>query len=361
MTTPEGTDTAPATTSDTPAPTVSNGAHRNDTKGMATATSNPTAPEVSNGATTTPSIGTAPATTNGNGAATTAPATTARDAPTTAPEVRNSTIGTGALSAAAGNGANGTATAAGNGAVATALANGTTVAAGNGGVGRGGGLAVASGEGNSGAMGRAKGRRTQRERSAASASRLLDAAIELIATQGFAATTQADIGTRAGYSRAMVRERFGSAEALLDALFQRLVDDWHLQAAPLMAGLTGPEVLAVGLELFRDRLRERPLEARCLFVLQFEAAGPTRSLRDRVAGVNRALTTSVACALRDGQADGTVRDDVDPDTAAIDWVAQFRGANFLWLVDPTYDLDGFCARWAMQQFALFGTSVASVR
>ena len=208
---------------------------------------------------------------------------------------------------------------------------------------------------------RGKRRRTQRERSAASAGRLLDAAIELIAHQGFAATTQADIGARAGYSRAMVRERFGSAEALLDALFERLVDDWHLQAAPLMAGLTGPEVLALGLELFRDRLRERPQEARALFVLQFEAAGPTRSLRDRVAAVNRALTASVATALRDGQAEGTVRDDVDPDTAAIDWVAQFRGANFLWLVDPTYDLDGFCARWAAQQFALFGPSVASVR
>jgi AcrR family transcriptional regulator len=202
-------------------------------------------------------------------------------------------------------------------------------------------------------------RRTQRERSAASASRLLDAAIELIATQGFAATTQADIGTRAGYSRAMVRERFGSGEALLDALFERLVDNWHLQMAPLMAGLTGPEVLAVGLELFRDRLRQHPMEARALFVLQFEAAGPTRSLRDRVAAVNRALMTGVATALRDGQAEGTVRHDIDPDTAAADWVAQFRGANFLWLVDPGYDLDGFCARWAEQQMALFGPIMTS--
>lgn len=202
-------------------------------------------------------------------------------------------------------------------------------------------------------------RRTQRERSAASAGRLLDAAIELIATQGFAATTQADIGARAGYSRAMVRERFGSGEALLDALFERLVDNWHLQVAPLMAGLTGPEVLAVGLELFRDRLRQYPLEARALFVLQFEAAGPTRSLRERVAAVNKALMASVATALRDGQAEGTVRDDIDPETAAADWVAKFRGANFLWLVDPGYDLDGFCARWADQQVVLFGSSVTS--
>ena len=202
-------------------------------------------------------------------------------------------------------------------------------------------------------------RRTQQERSAASASRLLDAAIELIATQGFAATTQADIGTRAGYSRAMVRERFGSAEALLDALFERLVDAWHLKVAPLLEGHSGPEALAIGLELFRERLRERPQEARALFVLQFEAAGPMRSMRERVAAVNSGLMASVASALKEGQVAGTVRDDLDPDTAASDWVAQFRGANFLWLVDPTYDLDGFCARWAEQQVALFGASVSS--
>ena len=197
-------------------------------------------------------------------------------------------------------------------------------------------------------------RRTQRERSAASANRLLDAAIELIATQGYAATTQADIGTRAGYSRAMVRERFGSAEALLDALFERLVHRWHLEVAPLYEGHTGPEVLAIGLEAFRDRLRDRPMEARALFVLQFEATGPMAVLRERVAAVHLALLASIATILRDGQAAGTVRADIDPEAAALDWVATFRGATFIWLVDESFDLDSFCARWSTQQRTLYG-------
>jgi len=198
------------------------------------------------------------------------------------------------------------------------------------------------------------GRRTQRERSEASANRLLDAAIALIADQGFAATTQADIGTRAGYSRAMVRERFGSAEALLDALFDRLVEQWHVEVAPQLEGFSGPVVLAMGLEAFRDRLRDRPVEARALFVLQFEAAGPIPILRDRVAAVNRALMNRIEVVLREGQESGTVRADVDPEMAAVDWVATLRGAAFLWLTDPKFDFDAFCSRWVGKQAALYG-------
>src|SRR5213076_237185 len=61
-------------------------------------------------------------------------------------------------------------------------------------------------------------RRTQQERVAESAKRLADAAFELIAEKGFERTTAAEIGERAGYSRSMVRDRYGSKEALLESL-----------------------------------------------------------------------------------------------------------------------------------------------
>src|SRR4030088_2921349 len=67
-------------------------------------------------------------------------------------------------------------------------------------------------------------RQTQRERSAESAQRLLDAAIELIAEKGFDRTTAAAIGGRAGYSRSMVRARYGSKEALLESIFGAELD-----------------------------------------------------------------------------------------------------------------------------------------
>jgi AcrR family transcriptional regulator len=61
---------------------------------------------------------------------------------------------------------------------------------------------------------------TQQERSSTSAVLLVAAAIELIAEQGFDKTTAAQIGERAGYSREMVRHRYGSKEQLLEWMLE---------------------------------------------------------------------------------------------------------------------------------------------
>jgi hypothetical protein len=77
-------------------------------------------------------------------------------------------------------------------------------------------------------------RRTQRERTAESTRRLLDAAIELIAEKGFERTTAMEIGERAGYSRSMVRARYGSKEALLESVLRN--DYEPLMLAPEVNG-----------------------------------------------------------------------------------------------------------------------------
>jgi AcrR family transcriptional regulator len=64
-------------------------------------------------------------------------------------------------------------------------------------------------------------RRKQQQRVEEPARRLAAAAVELIVEKGYAHTTAKDISLRAGYSRAMVAERFGSKEALLDALMNQ--------------------------------------------------------------------------------------------------------------------------------------------
>jgi AcrR family transcriptional regulator len=64
-------------------------------------------------------------------------------------------------------------------------------------------------------------RRTQAQRRRESADRLLAAGVELIAEQGFARTTLAQIGERAGYSRETVRLRHGSKLALLETALRR--------------------------------------------------------------------------------------------------------------------------------------------
>ena len=62
---------------------------------------------------------------------------------------------------------------------------------------------------------------TQPERVEISSRKLARAAAELIIEKGWEATTAAEIGRRAGYSRAMVHARYGSKDAVLDAIFMR--------------------------------------------------------------------------------------------------------------------------------------------
>jgi AcrR family transcriptional regulator len=95
----------------------------------------------------------------------------------------------------------------------------------------------------------ARGRRTQSERKEQSARALLDAATALIAEQGFTRTTLGQIGQKAGYSRGMVTERFGSKSELIQTLaeeFQSLFAVDHL--TPALAGLSGVDAVVVTVE-----------------------------------------------------------------------------------------------------------------
>src|SRR3989338_11006175 len=63
-----------------------------------------------------------------------------------------------------------------------------------------------------------RARRTQAERRDESARNLLRAATEVIAGQGVTAATFEAIGARAGYSRGLATQKFGSKQGLIEAL-----------------------------------------------------------------------------------------------------------------------------------------------
>src|SRR6516165_10800072 len=66
--------------------------------------------------------------------------------------------------------------------------------------------------------------RTNRERVEESTFALIASAIQLFATQGYERTTAAEIGINAGFSRNMVRDRYGSKEALLQSVFNTFAE-----------------------------------------------------------------------------------------------------------------------------------------
>jgi AcrR family transcriptional regulator len=187
-------------------------------------------------------------------------------------------------------------------------------------------------------------RRTQQERSAESAQRLLDSAIQLIAEKGFDRTTAAEIGERAGYSRSMVRARYGSKDALLESIFgselnRRLLPEFD---DGLVNGLQW--VLARVDDVIRV-LDDEPELMRAFCVMTFEAT-VIDSLRGWYSQWFQSYEAQLAAHLRIGRGDGSVDPAVDPDREAAQFVLTGIGLIFRFTLDPSgYDLDGELRAW----------------
>ncbi|BBX26549.1 TetR/AcrR family transcriptional regulator [Mycolicibacterium alvei] len=178
---------------------------------------------------------------------------------------------------------------------------------------------------------------TQPERVEQSSLRLLQAAAELIVEKGWEATTAAEIGRRAGYSRAMVHARYGSKDAVLDAFQDRYVARLNPDPEPAATGMQ--QVLA-HFERVQEIHAEDPAVTRAMFVSAFEAVKTTSPLRDSVRAQLAGAAVKVEAGLRTGIADGSLRPDIDVDMALRDITGSIFGIAFQWVVLPEdHDLD----------------------
>jgi AcrR family transcriptional regulator len=185
---------------------------------------------------------------------------------------------------------------------------------------------------------------TQAERVAESAQRLMEAAIELIAEKGFQRTAAAEIAERAGYSRTMLAARYGSKEELLEHLMQ---NEYQARMLPDLGDTKGIERLQRWIRLIRQQARAEPALVRSFYTLVFEAAGPVPSLRPWITDWLERCITEAADALRTGQADKTVRLDIDPDAEAEQFVSSGVGLGFQFAIDNKLErFDEGLARWA---------------
>lgn len=110
-------------------------------------------------------------------------------------------------------------------------------------------------------------RRTQAERRAESEHRLLDAAAQIIATEGYLAATLERVGERAGFSRGLASRKYGSKDGLIEAVIWRVSAHVHEQADAAIAGIPCPleQVLALA-DRFVE-LVQRDISVRAYFVL----------------------------------------------------------------------------------------------
>lgn len=177
---------------------------------------------------------------------------------------------------------------------------------------------------------------TQPQRLEISGRRLLEAAVELIAEKGWEATTAAEIGRRAGYSRAMVHARYGSKDAILETLFAtEYVDKLSPALDPESSGLL--QALA-HVDRITQLYAEDPELLRAIFVLTFEAAKATSQARPRIRMWLERAAHMVEAGLRSGIADGSVQPDIDIDRAVDDFGAAVLGTAYQWIMQA-YPID----------------------
>jgi AcrR family transcriptional regulator len=182
--------------------------------------------------------------------------------------------------------------------------------------------------------------RTNQERVEESTLALVASAIELFARQGYERTTAAEIGTNAGFSRNMVRDRYGSKDALLQSVFEAFAE-LLLPAVRRERIGTGLDHVLSQLDDLLHAVEREPGTMRAMIVLTFETPGPLQNFAgwfDRlIAGYEAELAEHLAA----GQADGSVRRDLDPGREAEIFVSYSIGLCFRSVLRrDSYDFPG---------------------
>jgi AcrR family transcriptional regulator len=182
-------------------------------------------------------------------------------------------------------------------------------------------------------------RRTQSDRRQQSEAELLRAAAELIAEQGVTAATFENIGIRAGYSRGLVTQRFGSKHGLIEALIERLqarletlMDDRRLDQ------LDGLEAVLGFVDTFLTNL-SRDSEMRAYFVLLAGAVADVSELRALFALAHKGAEERLEAMVLRGQAEGVIRASLDADAAALMVGSLLLGLSTQLLIDPAMNLE----------------------
>ncbi|MGB3809795.1 MAG: TetR/AcrR family transcriptional regulator [Parvibaculum sp.] len=182
-------------------------------------------------------------------------------------------------------------------------------------------------------------RRTQAERRAQSDRGLLMAAAELIAEEGFNAATFEKVGARAGYSRGLASQRFGSKDGLIEALIDYLHDrSEELAQAEGHGSVSGLEAILFSVDIYMRNF-EQEQAIRSYFVAMAGSVATRSHLRAAFAASHMKAKERFQSHIREGQAEGSISKDLDAEAAALMIGSLILGVSTQWLIDPSTDLE----------------------
>ena len=181
-------------------------------------------------------------------------------------------------------------------------------------------------------------RRTQAERSRDSERSLLQAAAELIAEGGVNAATLEAVGLRAGYSRGLATQKFGSKQGLVEALvaYLRERSEQAMQEQAIDA-LPGLDAVTAYVDAYLTNLNGNP-ELRAYFILLSGAVADGTAPASVFADTHRWAERRIEGLIRRGQAEGAIRADLNANAAALMVGSLLLGLSTQMQIDPAMDV-----------------------
>jgi AcrR family transcriptional regulator len=161
---------------------------------------------------------------------------------------------------------------------------------------------------------------------------IVEIAAELFARKGFRGTGLAEVAARAGIAQAGLLHHFKSKKALLHAVIERRDADSEAFATELLGA--DLERALEDMPSFARRNREQPEIAKLFTVLVAENLEEQAPAHEHFVERYRSMRVIIATILRNGQAAGRIRADIDVELQAAEIVATLDGLQIQWLLDP---------------------------
>jgi len=177
-------------------------------------------------------------------------------------------------------------------------------------------------------------RRTQEDRREESDRRILRAATRLIARNGSAGTSLAEIGLAAGYSRGLPSERFGTKDALLRSVVATIEEAFQARMALDLGDKKGLAAVEARIGAHLDGASKGAAGVRALYLLYMESLTVAPDLHAQIAQMGHDNRDGLAVHLREAQRRGEIDRDIDPKAHAMVILGAIRGIITQWVIDP---------------------------
>ncbi|HSM38104.1 MAG TPA: TetR/AcrR family transcriptional regulator [Candidatus Limnocylindrales bacterium] len=167
--------------------------------------------------------------------------------------------------------------------------------------------------------------------------RLVEAAIEMVATDGWERVTTRQIAARANVNQALINYHFGSKEELLKAALEVALREEF--AAPVRAMLEAPSFVEGAVALLHQLAQMDEAGPLVRYSMEALAQAPRdEEVRRVMAELLAELRDFLATGIVDAQRRGEVSPSVDPRGAAAILGAVFDGLGLHLLIDPSLDI-----------------------